>query len=119
MFTDIELRMYFAAVVGAVRGPFGKRGGTGPLNIGQSRLLAQNATKNRALSVTVTRSDLGGVLTNVIFSQSSDGGASNNDFPVAFPGSGLQRFVLKPGDSVMVQVTGGGPATFTVGQESW
>ncbi len=118
LFTDVELRAYFASVVGQFRGPYGKRGGTGVLLAGQSKGLANNTTKDRVLSVTVTRSDLGGVLANVIFSQNQSGGASNNDFPVAFGVDSRERFVLNPGDQLSVQITSGGPATFVVGQET-
>lgn len=119
IFTDVELRAYFASVVGQFRAPFGKRGGTGAVIPGQSRLLAQNATKNRVLSVTVTRSDLAGPAANVIFSQNQAGAASNNDFPVQFGADGRERFVLNPGDQLSVQVISGGPATFVVGQETY
>lgn len=118
LFTDIELRAYFASVVGQFRAPFGKRGGTGTLNAGASRTLAQNSTKNRVLSVTVSRSDFGGAVANVIFSQNQAGAASNNDFPVVFGADTRERFVLNPGDQLSVQVVSGGPATFVVGQET-
>ncbi len=117
--TDLEIRMYFASVVGAFRGPFGKRGAAANMSVGQSKVLAQNGTKDHAMSVTVTRSDLAGAVAGVIFTQNTDGSASNNDFPVAFAGFSLQRFVLKPGDTLSVQMVSGGPANFVVGQESW
>jgi len=119
IFTDVELRAYFASVVGQFRAPFGKRSGTSPLGVGQSRTLAQNSTKERVMSVTVTRSDLAGPATNVIFSQNQAGAASANDFPVQFNANARERFVLNPGDQLSVQVTAGGPATFVVGQETF
>ena len=117
-FTDVELRAYFASVVGQFRAPFGKRGGTGPMTIGQSKLLAQNTTKNRVLSVTVTRGDTGAVA-DVIFSQNQAGAASNNDFFVTFGADGRERFILNPGDQLSVQVISGAPPTFVVGQETF
>jgi len=115
---DVEIRAYFAAVVGGFRQPFGKRGSTGSLGPGQSRVLAQNSTADRVLSVLVSRSDLAGATASVIFSQ-SNGGASQNDFSVSFDASGSQRFVLKPSETLSVAVISGGPATFVVGQETW
>lgn len=115
---DETIRAYLAAVIGPSRAPFGKRGGTGPLTIGQSKTLAQNSTKGRVLAVTVSRSDLGGAAANVIFSQSTDGGASLSDFPVTFAGITVQRFVLKQGEALSVQVLTGAP-TFVVGQETY
>jgi hypothetical protein len=118
-FTDEELRAYFASVVGQFRAPFGKRGGTGPLTTGQSRLLSQNTTKTRVFSVTVTRSDVGGAATAVIFSQNQSGAASNNDYGVNFTGVTKERFILNPGDQLSVQIVGVAPATFVVGQETF
>lgn len=118
-FTDVELRAYFASVVGQFRAPFGKRGGGGELNVGQSIRLAQNSTKDRVINVTVTRADIGGAATVVIFTQNGPGAASENDFIVAFGNSGTQRFVLNPEDEVAVTVRSGGPIRFAVGQETF
>lgn len=117
LFSDEELRAYFAAVVGAFRAPFGMRGG-GVLGVGQSLKLAANGTKNRVISVTVTRSDVGGAATTVIFSQNQAGGASNNDYVVTFAGTGKERFILKPGDQLSAQNTGAANAVLVVGQET-
>jgi len=115
--SDTDIRAYVAAVVGAVRAPFGRRGGTGPLAAGQTKVLANNGTKERVLSVTVSRSDFGAPSANVIFTQ-SDGSASTNDFPVAFTAILVQRFVLRPGEILSVQVVSGAPV-FVVGQETF
>lgn len=116
---DIAVRAYFAAVVGAFRAPFGNRAFLKFNGVGESRQLVQNATRDKVLAVTVSRSDLLAGAVNVIFSQQVGGGS--NDFSASFGATNVFRFVLKPEESVSMQITPGAltAANITVGSEAW
>jgi len=121
---DSTVRLYLAAVIGPLRGVFGARKSF-TLGAGEDVHLASNTTRDRALLVTVTRSDTNnlGTVALVRFSQQV-GQTSTNDFTRSFAAGEVQRFVLKPGEDLTIgvaAVTGPPPnqANFVVGLETF
>jgi hypothetical protein len=116
---DVTLRAYFASVIAPFRQPFGTRNSfpfaAGPVS--ESRL-ALNSTKDRTISVIVTRRDVGGAANPVTFSQQPNG-ASSNDFSTIFTGVGQFRFTLKPGEQLSLQSSGTAAMMVVVGQETY
>lgn len=121
---DLTTRLYVACVIGPSRAPFGSRTQKllGPTD--QTTELASNTTQDRAVFVTVSRSDIGNTATvaDVIFTQATQAG--NNDFAQSFRPGDSRSFVLKPGDklSMLVNAVAGPPpnkATFSIGQETY
>lgn len=122
---DLTARLYLACVIGPARAPYGNRTNV-QVTVGDAAVvIATNSNRERALYVTVSRSDINNTATDagVIFSQSS-GQASANDFAKSFrPGDSI-GFVLKPSETLSMlvsRVTGPPPntATFSVGQETY
>lgn len=119
--TDLQVRAYFAAVIGPARSPYGNRSGVAfPAISGTTKLLAQNATKDRVIAVVVTRSD-GGAGNAALFTKSANGDASNNDFAVTISTLNRFNFVLYPGERLSLQVTAAVPSAMqlAVGQETY
>lgn len=117
--TDIELRAYFASVIGAVRAPYGTKRTSVPFTPGKTQEIAQNATKNRVLHVTVSRADVLLPDVTMVFSQNPSASGSSNDFVVDFTGTSVFRFVLKPEDSLNLTMTAGASAVIVVAQETY
>ncbi len=116
--SDIMLRQYFAAVIGPARSPFGQRSTKSVSAIGEPTQIAQNSTRDKALFVTVSRADVSGTVT-VIFSQQPASG-SINDFVVAFAPTSSFHFVLRPDETVSMQILAApAPMILSVGTESY
>jgi hypothetical protein len=113
-----ELRAYFAAVIGTFRAPFGVRKTQRFTSAGESFQLVQNSTRNKVLSVFVSRRD-GGVAVPVTFSSQTQAGTS--DFAASFAAVSVFRFVLYPDDSISMTLDGIGvsPVELVVGHEPY
>lgn len=110
-------RQYFAAVIGPFRAPFGSRASF-PLNAGEQAQLQRNTTREHVLFVTVSRGDVAGPAASVIFSRNEQG--STNDFTTSFTSGAIQRFILRPDESVAITVTAaGGLIPFVVATETY
>lgn len=118
--SDLQVRAYFAAVIGPSRAPFGSRtSAVFPPVSGTIRLLAQNASRDRVLAVVVTRADIGAANT-VVFTKSANGDASGSDFVVTIAVGNRFNFVLYPGERLSVQVINVAVAMqLSVGQETY
>lgn len=114
---DLQIRAYLASVIGAFRGPFGRRGAAQFTGVGQSAVLVTNGTRDGVLSVSVSRSDVGGPTVAVIFAQQNVGGT--NDFTANFLPTSTFRFVLYPGDILSMTQVGVGTMQLVVGQETY
>lgn len=114
--TDVLAREYFASIVGPFRAPFGARTSVA-LQIGASRQVARNTTSDRVLFVTVSRSDPGGPVTNLIFTRNDQG--STNDFQTVFGPAAILRFVLRPDDSLTITNVGAAVPALVIGQETF
>ena len=118
---DLQIRAYFAAVIAPTRIIYGDRRGAKFVgSVGESVELAQNATKNKVLSVFISRSDLGGGVATGIFTKNVNG-ASKNDLPSFFSAADRITFVLYPGESVAFTLTAVliGGAQFVIGTEQY
>lgn len=118
---DLTVRLYLAAIIGPSRAPFGIRN-QASLAAGQTVEVARNSTNDRVIFVTVSRADIANaVVASVIFSQNN--GPSANDYSFAFtPVAPVQRFTLKPGESLSMLVTAFPslvPAQFVFAQETF
>lgn len=110
----VLVRQYLATVIGPLRAPFGRRRSQ-ILIPGGTFQLALNKTTDRVLFVTVSRADLAAGQSSAIFSQSD--GPSTNDFFVQFPGTGVFRFTLRPGEQLSILNLQGGVAMTLVFSE--
>lgn len=114
--TDVLAREYFASIVGPFRAPFGARTSVA-LQVGASQQVARNTTNNRVLFITVSRSDPGGPVTNLIFTRNDQG--STNDFQTVFGPAAILRFVLRPDDSLTITNVGAAVPALVIGQETF
>lgn len=113
--TDVLAREYFASVVGPFRAPFGVRSSV-TLQVDASVEVARNTTADRALFITVNRIGTGGA-TTLIFTRNDQG--STNDFQEAFLVGSLQRFVLRPDESLTITNLGPVVPALVIGQETF
>lgn len=114
---DLQIRAYFASVIGGFRSAFGKRGAAQLSGPGTSQQLVSNGTRDKVLSISVSRSDLAGGTVAATFSQHSLAGTS--DFPVNFTVNSVFRFVLYPDDFLTITQTGAGAMNLVTGQEAY
>jgi hypothetical protein len=106
-----ELRAYFAAVIGTFRAAFGTRRTQAFQQQGQSFQLIQNSTRNKVLSVFISRNDLAG-LVSATFSQQTIAGSS--DFSVSFAQTSIFRFILYPDDALAMTLDSAPVGTMNV-----
>jgi hypothetical protein len=103
--SDLQLRAYFAAVIGPTRAPYGQKQSF-DYAAGDLKRLVQNTTRDRVLRVLVSRSDItGGVTTAASFTQNVDGTGSS-DFSVSFLTTSSFPFVLFPGETLSLSCVG-------------
>lgn len=93
----LQLRAYFASVIGTFRAPFGSRKTFTYTKAGQSQQIARNTTADKVLSIFVSRNDLAGPVSST-FSQQS--GAATTDFAFVFDNTSILRFILYPSESL-------------------
>ena len=105
----LQLRAYFASVIGTFRAPFGSRRTFTFTQAGQTRQIASNTTADRVLSIFVSRNDLAGPIAST-FSQQS--GPATTDFAFIFDNPSILRFVLYPSESLSLTINAApAPAT--------
>lgn len=103
----LQLRAYFASVIGTFRAPFGSRKTFTYTKAGQSHQIARNTTADKVLSIFVSRNDLAGAVAST-FSQQS--GAATTDFAFVFDNTSILRFILYPSESLSLTINAA-PAT--------
>lgn len=117
--SDLTLRAYFASVIGGFRQVYGQRRNfLFPAGSVTTQQLVENSTKDRVLSVFVSRSDVTGAATPATFTQNNNG-AGTNDFSILFTALSQQRFVLYPGDTLALQSAGTNAMNVVVQQEGY
>jgi len=114
-----EIRAYFAAVVGTFRGPYGTRSNQRYGTPGESFQLVSNSTRNKVLSVFVSRNDGAPQTLSVTFSGAPIAGTS--DFAASFATNSIVRFILYPGDilSMTLNEVPVVPLKLVIGQEPY
>jgi hypothetical protein len=106
-----ELRAYFAAVIGTFRAAFGTRRNQKFAQAGESFQLIQNGSRNKVLSVFVSRNDTAGVV-SATFSQQAIAGTS--DFSVSFAQTSVFRFLLYPDDALAMTLDSAPAGTLNI-----